>query len=88
MGKTQHTSMKHLTSDTLMTCHIGVDFLVSVCLISEDRATDMSEVNPDLMGTTRLDTTLEERKIDSRGKIENSRLVSLNLAHRIHFVKS
>jgi hypothetical protein len=53
--------MEHLASDTLMTRHIRVDLLISVCLVSEDRTADMSEVDSDLMRTPRLDTTLEER---------------------------
>jgi hypothetical protein len=51
--------MEHLASDTLMTRHIRVDLLVSVCLISEDRTTDMSEMDSDLMRTPRLNTALQ-----------------------------
>jgi hypothetical protein len=61
MDKTQYASMEHLTSNALMTSHVGVDLLVSVCLVSEDRTADISEVYSDLMGTPRLDTTLEQR---------------------------
>ncbi len=75
--------MEHLTSNALMTSHVGVDLLVSVCLVSEDRTADIREVYSDLMGTTRLDTTLKKGKVDSRCKIENSRLVSLNFGFYI-----
>lgn len=44
-----------------MTRHIRVDLLISVCLIPEDRTADVCEVDSDLMSTTCLDTTLEER---------------------------
>ena len=79
--------MEHLTSNALMTSHVGVDLLVSVCLVSEDRTADIREVYSDLMGTPRLDTTLKKGKVDSRCKIKDSRLFVLNFAHRIHFVK-
>jgi hypothetical protein len=68
MDKTQYASMEHLTSNTLMTSHVGVDLLVSVCLVSEDRTADIREVYSDLMGTPRLDTTLEQRKYREAGK--------------------
>jgi hypothetical protein len=75
--------MEHLASDTLMTSHIGVDLFISVCLIPEDWTADIGEVDSDLMRTTCLDTALEERKVDSRCKIENSRLISLNFGFYI-----
>lgn len=52
--------MEELTSDTEITTGIGVDTPVSIRLISEYWVSDILHMHTDLMGTTSLDTTLEE----------------------------
>lgn len=39
---------------------IGIFVSISICLISEDRVADRGEVDTNLVGTTGLDSTLEE----------------------------
>ncbi len=52
--------MEELASDSEITADIGVDAPISICLVSENWMTDIRHMDTDLMGTSRLDTTLDE----------------------------
>lgn len=63
--------MEELTSDTELTADIGVDAPITIRSVSEYWVTNMSHMDTDLMGTTGLDTTLEERECWNLGLLDS-----------------
>lgn len=54
--------MKKLPSDTEITADIGIDALIAVGTIGKYWMSDIRHMHTNLMGTTRIDATLKERK--------------------------
>jgi hypothetical protein len=62
--------MEELTSDTDLTTSIGVDALVTIGSISDDRMSDMCHMDTDLVGTPCFYTAFEQRECWSIGVLE------------------
>ena len=65
--------MEELTGDTQITASIRVDAPVPIRLVTNYWMSDIGHMHTDLVGTSRLDTTLEEGILDSRFKIIDSK---------------
>ena len=56
--------MKQLSRDTIGPSYIRIKFLITICLVCNNRTANMCHMDTYLMSTPRLDTTFEERYID------------------------